>query len=57
LFFTAGYWWLIPVILTTQEAEIRANSSRDLILKKPITKKRCWNGSRGKSTFLASVSS
>jgi hypothetical protein len=40
--------WLRPVILATQEAEIRriivwsqlwANSSRDPILKKPITKK------------------
>jgi hypothetical protein len=41
-----GHWWLTPVILATQEAEVRritvqnqhgANSSQDLILKKPIT--------------------
>jgi hypothetical protein len=45
----AGHQWLIPVILASQEAEIRGNhgskpawatSSQDPILKKPITKKR-----------------
>jgi hypothetical protein len=44
----AGCQWLMPVILATQEAEIRritssmpaqANSFRDPILKKPITNK------------------
>jgi hypothetical protein len=47
-------WWLMPVILTTQEAEIRrvmgskpawANSSSDPILKNPITKKGWKRGS------------
>jgi hypothetical protein len=42
------HWWLKPVILATQEAEIRriavqsqsqANSSRDLISKKPMARK------------------
>jgi hypothetical protein len=44
----AGCWWLTPVILATQEAEIRrivvrsqpwANSSQDPISKNPNTKK------------------
>jgi hypothetical protein len=44
----ARHWWLMPIILATQEAEIRrisvkmpaqTNSSRDPISKKPITKK------------------
>jgi hypothetical protein len=43
-----GRWWVTPVILATQEAEIRrivvqsqpwANNFRDPISKKPIT---CW---------------
>jgi hypothetical protein len=48
--------WLTPVILATQEAEINqedhglglawANSSQDPILKKLITKKSWWSGSR-----------
>jgi hypothetical protein len=42
------HWWLTPVIISTQEAEIRritvqsqtrANSSLDPILKKPIEKR------------------
>jgi hypothetical protein len=45
---TARCQWLMPIILATQEAEIRrivvlsqtlANSLRDPILKKPIIKK------------------
>jgi hypothetical protein len=44
----ARCWWLTPIILATQEAEIRritvqsqplANSSQDPISKKPIIKK------------------
>jgi hypothetical protein len=47
--FIAKSWWLTPIILATQEAEIRrimvqsqpqANSLGDSILKKLITKKR-----------------
>jgi hypothetical protein len=43
----ARHWWLMPVILAIQEAEIRkimiqsqpqANNSQDPTLKKPITK-------------------
>jgi hypothetical protein len=46
--FSAGCCWLMPITLATQEAEIRritgskpaqANSSRDPILKTPISKK------------------
>jgi hypothetical protein len=48
----AGHWWLMPVILPTQEAEIRRikvpSQSRKIvpILKKTITKKGWWSGSR-----------
>jgi hypothetical protein len=40
----SGHQWLTPVILATQEAEIRrievwANSLREFVSKKPITKK------------------
>jgi hypothetical protein len=47
--------WLTPVILPTQEAEIRRITvqsqpghivQRDPILKKPFTKKDWWNGLR-----------
>jgi hypothetical protein len=47
--YSARNWWLTPVILATQEAEIsriavrgqpRANSSQDPTWKKPITKIR-----------------
>jgi hypothetical protein len=47
--------WLMSVILTTQEAEIRrikvpreGNSSQDPILKMLITKQGWWNGSSGR---------
>jgi hypothetical protein len=52
---TARCWWLMPIILASQEAEIRrieaqsqpwANSSWDPISKKPITEKGWWSGSR-----------
>jgi hypothetical protein len=45
--------WLTPIILATQEAEIRRitvqsqswiNSSGELIFKKPITKEGWWSG-------------
>jgi hypothetical protein len=51
----ARYWWLTPVILATQDAEIRKtavpsqpgqNSFRDPILKILNTKKGWWSGSR-----------
>jgi hypothetical protein len=51
----ARHWWLKPVILAVQETEIRritvqcqptANSSQDLISKKPITKKE-WQSDSG----------
>jgi hypothetical protein len=47
-----GGWWLTPIILTTQEAEIRKitvgcqSRQIDPILKKSITKKGWWSGSR-----------
>jgi hypothetical protein len=53
----AGHWWLTPVILATQETEIRRIEIRSqpklivwetLSQKKPFTntKKRWWSGSR-----------
>jgi hypothetical protein len=52
--FSAGCWWLMPIILATQEAEIRdrsskpawANSSARPYLEKPFTKIDWWSGSR-----------
>jgi hypothetical protein len=53
-FFTAQHWWLTPVIVATQEAEIRRivvqSQPRQIVLrpcleKKP-TEKGCWSGSR-----------
>jgi hypothetical protein len=51
----AGHWWLMLVILATQEAEIRIlaqskpgpNSSPDPILKKPIIKKGAGGVAQG----------
>jgi hypothetical protein len=49
----ARHWWITPVILDTQEAEIRrihslkpaqANSSQDLISKTSNTQKGWWSG-------------
>jgi hypothetical protein len=51
----SGRWWLVPLILATQEPEIRrdhgskpawANSSADPVLKTPIKKKSSWRRSR-----------
>jgi hypothetical protein len=51
----SGHQWLRPVILASQDAEIRkitvgsqprANSLRDPILRKPFTKKGWWNDSK-----------
>jgi predicted secreted acid phosphatase len=56
--------WLMPVILTTQEAEIRriavqsqsqANTFGDPILKKLIIKKEWQSGSTSKTTCLVNV--
>jgi hypothetical protein len=52
---TARHWGLTPIMLTTQEAEIRrievqsqpqAHSSQNPISKKPITEKYWWSNSR-----------
>jgi hypothetical protein len=46
----AGHQWLTPVIPATQEAEIRRitvqSQPRQILKKKPITKKGWWSGSR-----------
>jgi hypothetical protein len=53
--YKAGYRWFTPIIVVTQEAEIRRISVQsqpgqivpgDPILKKPFTKKGWWSGSR-----------
>jgi hypothetical protein len=53
-----GWSWLTPVMLVTQEAEIRriavtsqppVNTLQDPILKKPITKKDWWSYSGGRN--------
>jgi hypothetical protein len=44
----AGHRWLTPVILATQEAEIRGIMVQsDPISKKPITKNGWWSSSSG----------
>jgi hypothetical protein len=62
----AGLQWLTPVILATQEAEIRritvqsqlgTNSLQGPISKNPSQKKGCRSGSSGKSGCLASTRS
>jgi hypothetical protein len=56
--FPAGHWWLTPVILATQEAEIRRIAAQSqsgqivweiLSQKKIIKKKGRWNGLRCRS--------
>jgi hypothetical protein len=50
----AGHWWLRPVILATQEAEIRSISVqsqagqilRETLSWKYLTQKGLWSGSR-----------
>jgi hypothetical protein len=52
----AGCWWLMPIILATQEAKIRWNTIeaspgkklRRPYTKKSITKKGWWSGSNGR---------
>jgi hypothetical protein len=60
----AGCWWFMPIILVTQEAEIRRilvwsqpweNSLQDSILKTHITKKGWLNGSMCWPCFKTSV--
>jgi hypothetical protein len=60
----ARCWWLMPVILATQEAEIRRIAvwsqpgqivPWDPILKKPFTKKGWWSGSRCRPWVQAPV--
>jgi hypothetical protein len=52
-FINYGHWWLTPIILATQEAEIRRMAvqshprqiiPRAPILRKPFTKKSWWSG-------------
>jgi hypothetical protein len=54
----ARHWWFMPVILATQEAEIRRitirSQLRQIVLKTlsrkiPITKKGWWSSSRHRS--------
>jgi hypothetical protein len=49
----SGHWWLTPVFIAIQEAEIRRimvqsqprqTVPRDPISKKPFTKKGWWSG-------------
>jgi hypothetical protein len=44
MWLTAGCWWLTPIILATQEAEIVIQSQprqivQETLLKNPVTKK------------------
>jgi hypothetical protein len=57
---TAGCWWLVPVILATQEVEIRrimvGSQPRQIVLKtlsrkKSITEKGWWSGSKCRPEF------
>jgi hypothetical protein len=58
-----GCWWLTPVILATQEAEVQSqpqrNSSETLSQKNPSPKRKrgWWSYSRAKSAWLASIRS